>query len=69
MNSEVLRECAENAGLKASETVIYKGGHVGYPDADPADSSAIKDEIETMLGYRPCVIQEPTVEINQTDQT
>jgi hypothetical protein len=69
INSQTLRECAEKAGVTWEyQTIYYRANGIGYKNGDSTDAKVIKDEFEKLLGYRPVVIDEPTIDTNQTDQ-
>jgi hypothetical protein len=54
-----MREIADTAGVSwSSEGIVYRGSGIGYADADPADETALQDAAESILGYRPAVIDE-----------
>lgn len=60
LNTETMREIADAAGVSWSpDTVVYRGRGIGFADGDPADERKLRDAAETILGYRPVVIDEP----------
>ena len=60
MDSTTMREIAETAGVSwSAESIVYRGEGIGFADGDPADETALKDAAESILGYRPAVIDEP----------
>jgi hypothetical protein len=68
LDSKTLREAANKAGVSwDSYTILYCGNAIGYKHGDTADATAVKDELQALLGYRPVEIDEPTRETN-TDQ-
>jgi hypothetical protein len=70
LTTELLRECADTAGISWDyQIILYRGNAIGYKHGDTTDATAVKDELEKLLGYRPVVVDEPTVEADQTDQT
>jgi hypothetical protein len=65
-----MREAGKNASVSWDyQPIHYKGQNIGYPNGDATDAPVIKDELEKLLGYRPVVVDEPTIDGNQTDQT
>jgi hypothetical protein len=63
LNSEIMRQAGSNANVSWSYREIeYKGNGVGYPNADASDATAVKDELERLLGYRPVEIDEPVID-------
>jgi hypothetical protein len=66
LDSETLRECADNAGVSWDyQTILYRGNGIGYKNSDAADATAVKDELEKSLGYRPVEIDEPELNTDQ----
>jgi hypothetical protein len=65
MNSELMREAAKRANVSWNyQKVAYKSGAIGFPDSDNGDSDIIQSELQTLLGYKPRVIDEPTIGTN-----
>ena len=66
LDTETMREVADAAGVSWDyQPIVYRGRGIGYADGDRADAEAIQDAAETLLGYRPVVIDaapEPTDE-------
>jgi hypothetical protein len=55
-----MREMAEEAGvLWSTESIVYRGNGIGYVDGDSADATALQDAADSILGYRPVVIDAP----------
>ena len=60
LDSETMREIAENAGVEWDyQTIDYRGRGISYADGDSADLTAIQDAAESMLGYPIIQIDEP----------
>ena len=60
LDSDTMREIADAAGVSwSAETIVYRGQGIGYADGDSADATAIQDAAESILGYRPVVIDPP----------
>jgi hypothetical protein len=47
------------------QSIVYRGNGIGYKNGDPTDAAAIQDEAETLLGYRPVVIDKPPEKTQQ----
>jgi hypothetical protein len=55
-----MRKIAADIGVNWDEqTIIYRGTGIGYKDGDKTDATAIQDQAEKLLGYRPVVIDAP----------
>ena len=60
LDTETLRELADSAGVSWDyQSIVYRGRGIGYADGDEADAKAIQDAGESLLGYRPVVIDAP----------
>ena len=60
LDTTTMREIAEAAGVSWSpESIVYRGQGIGFADGDPADETALQDAAESILGYRPVVIDAP----------
>lgn len=60
LNTETMREIADAAGVTwSSERIVYRGQGIGFADGDSADEAALQDAAESILGYRPVVIDAP----------
>ena len=60
LDSTTMREIADAAGVSwSAESIVYHGEGIGYADGDPADETALQDAAESILGYRPVVIDSP----------
>lgn len=60
LGTETMREIADAAGVSwSAESIVYRGNGIGYADGDPADATALQDAAESILGYRPVVIDAP----------
>ena len=60
LDTATMREIAETASVSwSAESVVYRGKGIGYADGDPADETALQDAAESILGYRPVVIDAP----------
>ena len=60
LDSSIMREIADNAGVSwSAESIVYRSHGIGYADGDPADVTAIQDAAENLLGYRPVEIDAP----------
>jgi hypothetical protein len=69
IDSEIMRQAAENAGVSWScQAIMYKKQGIGFKNGDASDAVKIQDELEKRLGYRPVEIDEPSVDTD-TDQT
>ena len=63
LDTETMREIADAAGVSwSAESIIYRGIGIGYADGDTADETALQDAAESILGYRPVVIDPPATE-------
>jgi hypothetical protein len=68
LDSELLRQAAENAGVSWDyHPIEYRSEGVAFQNGNSKDAKLIKDEIETLIGYRPVEIDEPTAD--KSDQT
>ena len=62
LDTATMREVAEDAGVSwSAESIVYREEGIGYVDGDSADETALQDAAESILGYRPVVIDEPPV--------
>lgn len=60
LDTEAMREIASNANVSwSAESIVYRGQGIGYADGDSADATALQDAAESILGYRPVVIDTP----------
>jgi len=60
LDTDTMREIAQEAGVSwSAESIVYRGNGIGYADGEPADATAIQDAAESILGYRPVVIDAP----------
>jgi len=60
MDSATMREIAEQAGVSWDyQSIIYRGNGIGYAEGDSDDETALQDAAESILGYRPVVIDAP----------
>ena len=63
LDSSTMRQIANDAGVSwSAESIVYRGQGIGYADGDSGDETAIQDAAESLLGYRPVVIDEPIQE-------
>jgi hypothetical protein len=63
LNSETLRNAALNGDVSWDEqTIKYNKRGIGYENGDTTDATAIKDELEELLGYRPVQIDNSPIE-------
>ena len=63
LDTTTMREIAEAAGVSwSAESIVYRGEGIGFADGDPADETALQDAAESILGYRPVVIDPPTTD-------
>ena len=61
LESATMREIADSAGVSWDyQSIIYRAHGIGYADGDSSDVTAIQDAAESLLGYRPVEIDEPT---------
>ena len=61
LDSRTMRQIADDAGVSwSAESIVYRGRGIGYADGDSGDVTAIQDAAESLLGYRPVEIDEPT---------
>lgn len=59
LNSDTMRDIADQASVSWDyHSIAYRGERIGYYDGDPADEAALQDAAESLLGYRPVVINE-----------
>jgi hypothetical protein len=55
-----MREIADAAGVSwSTESIVYRGHAIGYADGDSSDITALQDTAESILGFRPVVIDAP----------
>jgi len=60
LDTQTMREIADAAGVSwSAESIVYRGNGIGYADGDSADKTALQDASESILGYRPVVIDAP----------
>ena len=60
LDTDTMRDIAEEAGVSwSSESIIYRGQGIGYANGDGADGTVLQDAAESILGYRPVVIDAP----------
>lgn len=63
LDTDTMREIATEAGVSwSAESIVYRGNGIGYADGDSADTTAIQDAAESILGIRPVEIDSPTQE-------
>ena len=63
LDTDVMAQIATDAGVGwDAKPVSYRKDGIGWEQADSSDVTAIKDAAESLLGYRPVEIDEPTVE-------
>jgi hypothetical protein len=68
LDAGVMRQAASSVNVSWDEHPIqYKQNRIGYKNGDTTDTTAIQDELEKLLGYRPVETDEPTV--NYSNQT
>ena len=61
LDSATMRQIADDADVSWSfESIVYRSGAIGYADGDSGDVGDIQDAAESLLGYRPVEIDEPT---------
>ena len=60
LDSRTMRQIANDAGVSwPPESIVYRGQGIGYDDGDSGDETALQDAAESILGYRPVVIDAP----------
>jgi hypothetical protein len=60
LDTETMREIADTAGVSwSADSIVYRGNGIGFADGDPADETTLQDSAESILGYRPFVIDAP----------
>ena len=60
LDTETMREIAEETGVEwSSESIVYRGRGIGFGSEDADDETALLDAAESILGYRPVVIDAP----------
>jgi len=60
LDTDTMREIANAAGVSwSAESIVYRGQEIGYAEGDPDDETAIRDAAESILGFRPVVIDSP----------
>lgn len=60
LNTETMREIADAAGVSwSTESIVYRGKGIGYTNGANNDVEALQDAAESLIGYRPVVIEEP----------
>jgi hypothetical protein len=61
ISAETMRQAALSVGVSWDEQPIqYKQNRIGYKNGDSSDKTAIQDELQSVLGYRPVVVDDPT---------
>ena len=61
LDTETMRQIANDAGVSwDAQSIVYRGQGIGYTDGDKDDVTAIQDTAESLLGYRPVEIDEPS---------
>jgi len=69
LDTTTMREIADAAGVSwRAESIVYRGNGIGYADGDSTDATAIQDAAESILGYRPVVIDAPPNPTLQSDR-
>jgi hypothetical protein len=67
LDSETLRESADNAGVSWDyQPILYRGNGIGYKNGDSDDAEVIQDCCESIVGYRPVEISPPSESGNTT---
>jgi len=60
LDAATMREIANLADVGwSTESIVYRGKGIGFKDGDSADEAALQDAAESILSYRPVVIDEP----------
>lgn len=60
LDTDTMRDVADAASVSwSAESIVYRGNGIGYAEGDPADETALQDAAESILGYRPVVIDAP----------
>ena len=60
LDTATMREIADVAGVSwSAESIVYRERGIGYADGDSADEAALQDAAESIIGYRPVVIDAP----------
>lgn len=60
LDTATMREIAEQAGVSWDyQSIVYRANGIGYADGDSVDETALQDAAESILGYRPVVIDAP----------
>jgi len=60
LDTNTMREIADAAGVSwSAKTIVYRSNGIGYADGDDTDATTIRDAAESILGFRPVVIDEP----------
>jgi len=60
LDTAAMREMADVAGVSwSADTIKYRGNGIGYADGDEADATAIRVAAESVIGFRPVVIDAP----------
>jgi len=61
LDTSVMRDIAGAVGVDwSAESIVYQGDGIGFANGDSADAEALQDAAESILGYRPVVIDAPT---------
>jgi hypothetical protein len=64
-----MRQAANNAGVSwEMQKVSYKKDGVGFTNGGKSDANLIQSEIESILGFKPVIIDEPAMD-SQVEQT
>ena len=60
LDTETMREIADAADVSwSAESIVYRDRGIGFADGDADDETALRDAAESLLGYRPVVIDAP----------
>jgi hypothetical protein len=66
LDTATMRDIADAAGVSwSAESIVYRGEGIGFADGAPTDGATLQDAAESILGYRPVVIDKPD-EIDQS---
>ena len=60
LDTATMREVANVADVSwSAESIVYRGNGIGFADGEADDADVLREAAETILGYRPMVIDAP----------
>ena len=68
LDTNTMRDIAKGADVEWDyQSIVYQSKGIGYANGEKSDEAAIQDAAESLLGYRPVEIDEPT-QAERTDE-